>query len=114
MACRVCGKKTRKTYGVHYIEDRWLLLEADYCNVHGSFISADALQNAIEVTPDPTKREHIRPGLHVNVYLKEHQAIQRPTEGFVSSILTKSFVHSRGIKVLLSSGKVGRIQEILK
>ena len=89
MKCRVCGANTRETFGVHYA-------------------------SGIEVTPDPTVREHIRPGLHVLIYLKEHQKIQQYTEGFVGNILTNSLVHNRGIKVRLTDGKVGRIQKILE
>lgn len=113
MYCKICGRKTRQTTGVHYIGGKWLLVNAEYCYKHGSFISSASLARAVEVVPDPTKREHIRPGLHVIVFLKENQMLQLPTEGFVRSILTKSFVHSRGIKVMLTDGRVGRVQRIL-
>lgn len=113
MKCRVCGANTRETYGVHYINERWLLLKADYCYRHGSFVLPQALASGIEVEPDPTIREHIRPGLHVLIFLKEHQKVQQYTEGFVDGILTKSSVHNRGIKVRLTDGRVGRIQKIL-
>ena len=104
----------RETLGVHYIDGKWLLLKAEYCCRHGSFVTVEALGNAVETLPDPTRREHIRPGLHVIIFLKEHQLLQKPTEGFVESILTKSFVHSRGINVRLSDGRIGRVQKILK
>ena len=113
MKCRVCGKNTRETFGVHYIDGRWLMLKADYCYQHGSFVTPQALASGIEVEPDPTVREHIRPGLHVLIFLKEHQKIQKYTEGYVGSILTNSLIHNRGIKVRLTDGKVGRIQKIL-
>lgn len=114
MKCRVCGRQARETLGVHYIDRKWLLLKAEYCCKHGSFVTSAALKNAVETNPDPTRREHIRPGLHVIIFLKEHQLLQKPTEGFVENILTKSFVHSRGIKVRLSDGQVGRVQKILR
>lgn len=114
MDCRVCGRKATETVGVHCIEGRWLLLRAEYCFKHGSFITPQALSSGIEVVPDPTKREHIRPGLHVLIFLKENQKIQKPTEGYVGTILTKSFLHSRGIKVRLTDGQVGRVQKILE
>ena len=60
MKCRVCGAKTRETFGVHYIKGRWLLLKADYCYRHGSFVTSQALASGIEVTPDPTVREQDR------------------------------------------------------
>ncbi len=114
MKCRECGRNTRITQGVHFINGRWLLLEAKFCSQHGSYVTPHHLASAIEVVPDPTRREHIRPGLHVYIFLKEHQKIQKYTEGYVECILTKSFVHNRGIKVRLTDGKVGRIQKILE
>ena len=113
MKCRVCGMNTKETTGVHYIDGHWLLLKADYCYRHGSFVTPQALTAGIEIVPDPTVREHIRPGLHVLIFLKEHQKIQKYTEGFVGTILTKSHIHNRGIKVRLTDGRVGRIQKIL-
>ena len=113
MYCKVCGGQTRQTHGVHYIDGKWLMLKADYCHKHGSFVDQSALRDGIEVTPDPTRREHIRPGLHVLIYLKEDQVLQKPTEGFVRNILTKSFIHPRGIKGRLTDGQIGRVQKIL-
>lgn len=114
MRCRICGGTARETYGVHFINGKWLLCRANYCAKHGSFISPFQLSQAVNVVPDPTKRDHIRPGLHVLIFLKENQLLQMPTEGFVRNILTKSFVHSRGIKVRLTDGQIGRVQKILK
>lgn len=113
MYCKVCGRKTKETLGVHYIGGRWLQVKADYCFKHGSYVSAEALREAIEVVPDPTNRSHIRPGLHVLVYLKEDQLLQNLTEGFVRNILTKTFIHPRGVKVRLADGQIGRVQKIL-
>lgn len=113
MYCKVCGGKTKETLGVHYINGRWLQVKAEYCHRHGSFVSSTALAEGVEVVPDPTMRDHIRPGLHVHVFLKEDQLLQVPTEGFVRNILTKSFIHPRGIKVRLTDGRIGRVQKIL-
>ena len=55
MRCKVCGREMKSTRGVHYIGDRWLLLDAEYCYKHGSFVSNLALQNAEEVVPDTTQ-----------------------------------------------------------
>ena len=57
-------------------------------------------------------REHLRPGQHVSVVLKQDQASGATTEGIVERILTKSAFHPHGIKVKLSSGEVGRVKEI--
>ncbi|MFZ5427518.1 MAG: YwbE family protein [Thermodesulfobacteriota bacterium] len=61
---------------------------------------------------NPTERKNIRPGLRVLVVLKKDQRTGRTTEGVVKDILTKAPVHTRGIKVRLASGEVGRVREI--
>ena len=60
-----------------------------------------------------TQRKNIAPGLPVQVVQKQHQRTGQLTEGVVKDILTSSPVHSRGIKVRLESGIVGRVQRIL-
>jgi uncharacterized repeat protein (TIGR03833 family) len=60
-----------------------------------------------------TIRSAIRPGLRVAIVLKKDQRSGKRTEGIVRDILTSSPTHSRGIKVRLDSGDVGRVQEIL-
>jgi uncharacterized repeat protein (TIGR03833 family) len=62
---------------------------------------------------DGTKRKNIKPGLHVNIVLKEDQRSGNLTEGFVKNILTNSSKHPHGIKVRLETGEVGRVKEIL-
>jgi uncharacterized repeat protein (TIGR03833 family) len=57
-------------------------------------------------------RKDIRPGLEVEVVLKKDQATGKRTRGIVKDILTHSSFHSRGIKVRLQDGQVGRVQEI--
>ncbi len=64
-------------------------------------------------TMDFTIRDNIKPGLHVNIVLKKDQRTGKRTSGIVKDILTKSPRHSRGIKVRLESGEIGRVQEIL-
>ncbi|WP_243358070.1 YwbE family protein [Fundidesulfovibrio terrae] len=60
-----------------------------------------------------TERKNIRPGLRVLVVLKKDQRTGKTTEGVVRDILTKAPVHTRGIKVRLEGGEVGRVCEIL-
>lgn len=60
------------------------------------------------------KRENIKPGTKVNVVQKQDQRSGKLTEGVVQRILTNSLTHPHGIKVMLESGIVGRVQEILK
>lgn len=60
-----------------------------------------------------TQRKNIVPGIAVQVIQKPHQRTGQLTDGIVKDILTSSPVHSRGIKVRLTSGIVGRVQKIL-
>ncbi len=62
---------------------------------------------------DGKKRSDIQPGVHVRVVQKQDQRSGRLTDGIVSQILTNSPTHPHGIKVRLTSGIVGRVQEIL-
>ncbi|HEY3997959.1 MAG TPA: YwbE family protein [Candidatus Xenobia bacterium] len=57
-------------------------------------------------------RKDIRPGLTVDIVLKQDQATGRRTRGVVQAILTNSAHHPHGIKVRLTSGQVGRVQEV--
>ena len=59
------------------------------------------------------ERKNIRAGLKVAVVLKQDQRTGRRTVGIVKDLLTNSSVHPHGIKVRLTDGQVGRVQEIL-
>jgi len=59
---------------------------------------------------NPCQRSDIRPGLAVAIVLKKDQKSGRLTCGIVRDILTSAPVHSRGIKVRLTDGQVGRVQ----
>jgi uncharacterized repeat protein (TIGR03833 family) len=61
---------------------------------------------------DGKTRSNIKPGLNVKIVLKQDQRTGKLTEGVVKDILTKSPSHPYGIKVRLTSGEVGRVQEI--
>lgn len=56
------------------------------------------------------QRSEIRPGLAVAIVLKKDQRSGRLTEGIVKDILTSAPFHSRGIKVRLEDGQVGRVK----
>ncbi|HKH45740.1 MAG TPA: YwbE family protein [Thermoanaerobaculia bacterium] len=62
---------------------------------------------------DGTRRQDIRPGLTVEIVLKQDQATGKRTRGIVKEILTPSPSHPHGIKVRLTSGAVGRVKAIL-
>lgn len=57
-------------------------------------------------------RKDIKPGMEVEVVLKADQATGKLTHGVVAEILTSSDLHPRGIKVRLTDGQVGRVQNI--
>jgi uncharacterized repeat protein (TIGR03833 family) len=56
------------------------------------------------------KRDEIKPGMAVAIILKKDQRNGKLTQGVVKDLLTKSPFHSRGIKVRLEDGQVGRVQ----
>jgi uncharacterized repeat protein (TIGR03833 family) len=58
-------------------------------------------------------RNSIRPGLEVDIVLKQDQASGKLTRGIVKDILTNSPQHPHGIKVRLTSGLVGRVKSII-
>jgi uncharacterized repeat protein (TIGR03833 family) len=59
-------------------------------------------------------RSDIYPGLEVDIILKKDQRNGRRTRGIVKDLLTSSAFHSRGIKVRLEDGQVGRVIEIFE
>lgn len=61
---------------------------------------------------DGTQRSNIRPGLSVAIILKKDQRSGALTHGVVDKILTSAPKHTRGIKVRLTDGQVGRVQSI--
>lgn len=59
-----------------------------------------------------TQYSQIRPGLLVSIVLKADQRTGRQVQGTVSQLLTRHN-HPRGIKVKLTDGRVGRVEQIL-
>lgn len=59
------------------------------------------------------ERKNIRAGLKVAIVLKQDQRTGKQTIGTVKDLLTNSNFHPHGIKVRLTDGQVGRVQEIL-
>ncbi|MFB0920771.1 MAG: YwbE family protein [Oscillospiraceae bacterium] len=58
-------------------------------------------------------RADVRIGAKVKIVLKIDQRTGNLTEGTVEKLLTNSSSHPHGIKVMLTDGKVGRVQEII-
>ena len=63
---------------------------------------------------DGGERKNVRPGLTVDIVLKQDQRTGRLTRGVVKDVLTKSSSHPHGIKVRLETGEVGRVKEIIR
>jgi uncharacterized repeat protein (TIGR03833 family) len=62
---------------------------------------------------DGQQRDGIRPGMRVEIILKEDQRTGKRTIGVVKDVLTSAAYHSRGIKVRLDDGRIGRVQGVL-
>ena len=58
-------------------------------------------------------RSSVKPGAEVLIVLKKDQRTGKLTRGIVKEILTNSSTHPHGIKVRLTDGKVGRVQQVL-
>jgi uncharacterized repeat protein (TIGR03833 family) len=59
-------------------------------------------------------RANIHPGLLVDIILKKDQRTNKRTRGIVKDLLTSAPYHSRGIKVRLEDGQIGRVIEIVE
>lgn len=57
-------------------------------------------------------RSDVKIGATVKIVLKADQKTEKLTEGTVEKILTNSSFHPHGIKVMLTDGQVGRVQEV--
>ena len=58
-------------------------------------------------------RSSVKPGAEVLIVLKKDQRTGKLTRGIVRELLTSSPTHPHGIKVRLTDGKVGRVQQVL-
>ena len=59
-------------------------------------------------------RKNIKRGMWVMIVKKKDQKSGILTRGQVDAILTNKDKHTRGIKVQLKTGDIGRIQKIIK
>ncbi|WP_101698455.1 YwbE family protein [Clostridium minihomine] len=63
---------------------------------------------------DGMLRKNITVGALVDVVQKQDQRTGKLTRGRVARLLTKSPSHPHGIKVMLDSGIVGRVQQVIQ
>jgi len=76
-------------------------------------LKKNAVKLFLEKIMNGKNRADIRPGLRVAIVLKQDQRTGKRTIGIVKDLLTNSKFHPHGIKVRLTDGQVGRVQEIL-
>jgi uncharacterized repeat protein (TIGR03833 family) len=62
---------------------------------------------------DGRMRSKVAKGAEVLIVLKRDQRTGKLTRGVVKDILTRSESHPHGIKVRLTDGRIGRVQEIV-
>ncbi len=82
--------------------------------IHKSFGLSVFPDFRTKITMNGQNRSDIYPGLEVDIILKKDQRSGKLTRGFVKDLLTSSAYHSRGIKVRLEDGQVGRVAEIVE
>ncbi|MDB5021259.1 MAG: hypothetical protein JWQ28_2386 [Pedobacter sp.] len=63
---------------------------------------------------DGKNRSDIYPGLLVDIILKKDQRSGKLTRGTVANLLTSASYHTRGIKVRLDDGQIGRVAGIVE
>lgn len=63
--------------------------------------------------PDGRDRKDVKIGAEVEIVLKKHQRTGELTYGYVKRLLTKASHHPHGIKVMLVTGEVGRVKNVL-
>jgi uncharacterized repeat protein (TIGR03833 family) len=76
-------------------------------------LEANIMSSRGMVMMNGTERSAIRPGLQVDIVLKQDQRTGKLTRGVVKDILTNAPKHPHGIKVRLADGQVGRVKNIL-
>ncbi len=60
---------------------------------------------------NPPRRDEIKPGDAVWIIEKENYGTDKYKQGIVQDILTSKKFHPRGIKVRLTDGSIGRVQQ---
>jgi uncharacterized repeat protein (TIGR03833 family) len=72
------------------------------------------MNDRLPVSKSVPRRNEIVPGIRVLIVEKQNQPTGKLTEGVVARLLTSSPTHPHGIKVMLTDGKVGRVQALVK
>ena len=85
----------------------------EFAEIYDLFERGVANKIVVKSIMNGKQRVSIRPGMRVAVVLKQDQRTGKRTVGTVKDLLTNSANHPHGIKVRLTDGQVGRVQEIL-
>ncbi len=80
-------------------------------NLHPSGIENQLLDES--ATVESQYRINLKQGTKVAIVLKKDQRSGKLTIGIIDRLLTSKPKHTRGIKVKLKDGSVGRVQKIL-
>lgn len=84
-----------------------------FLNYLNDMINFTVKNNADVKNMNGKNRKDIKPGKEVFIVLKKDQRTGKRSKGVVADILTNKSFHPHGIKVRLSDGRVGRVQEIV-
>jgi uncharacterized repeat protein (TIGR03833 family) len=80
--------------------------------MHNLFPPLNIIMEGKRLPPNQMRSE-IKPGLAVYIVEKHNQRSGILTKGIVKTILTSKPTHTRGIKVRLVTGQVGRVHCII-
>jgi uncharacterized repeat protein (TIGR03833 family) len=73
----------------------------------------NVIQERKTTTPINQTRAKLKVGMSVYIVEKQNQKSGILTKGIIKTILSPGAIHTRGIKVRLVSGQVGRVQCII-
>jgi uncharacterized repeat protein (TIGR03833 family) len=85
--------------------------QGESCYILEIILSSIFLQLLKRIHMNGQYRKDVYPGLEVAIILKKDQRTGKLTYGIVKDLLTSAAYHSRGIKVRLEDGQVGRVAE---
>jgi len=80
--------------------------------VENQLLPNDKLEES--ATIESQYRNNLKQGTKVAIVLKKDQRSGKLTVGIVDRLLTSKSKHTRGIKVKLKDGSVGRVQKIIQ
>ena len=90
-------------------------------NLHPSGLEVQILESEnsenierVYATVESQYRKNLKQGVKVAIVLKKDQRSGKISIGIIDKLLTNKPKHTRGIKVRLKDGRVGRVQKILK